>query len=382
MRSPSSTKRRMKPPGSATCQRLTEQLQGLVLFAVRLERDHLQHHRLEPFIRPALGFHLLAIRRQHRQRCGGVPLRQEHPGLAERELILPHQLRGCGDLALSQQDQHLDRGNLRQPKDEVPPLRSMLRLGQNSGCTTGVALGQLQAGHEHFADDDPVNRRIVLPRQFDALPPVLLRGLQVVPLVAYAGQAEKLFAAPIRRFLTEQLQGAPVAFGRLIKLVVRFLYLGQAGCGQNREVNIPGRLPDSHGFAIDPAGRGTVPLELVTKPQGPRSSTAVWQAIGVQVLEGAARLNDRGVWVVPEDRQSGSDTGNLSDQVAGVVIRTGILPNGSQSSLSRLQFLFDTGCLSGHQHRRARPDPQPGPGIQCGLWQRIQPVDDGGHRGE
>ena len=120
----------------------------------------------------------------------------------------------------------------------------------------------------------PVDRGIVLPRQFDALPPVLLGGVQVVPLVADPGQADKLLAG-IRRFLiAKQLQRAPVAFGRLMELVVRFLYLGQAGCGQNSEVNIPGRLPDRHGFAIDPAGRGTVPLELVTKPQRPGSSTA------------------------------------------------------------------------------------------------------------
>ena len=46
----------------------------------------------------------------------GVPLGQEHPGPAERELILPGQLRGCSYLALAQQDQHLDRGNLRQPR--------------------------------------------------------------------------------------------------------------------------------------------------------------------------------------------------------------------------------------------------------------------------
>ena len=65
----------------------------------------------------------------------------------------------------------------------------------------------------------------------------------------------------------------------------------------------------------------------------------------MQVLQGAARLDDRGFRLVLEVRQRGSDGGNLPDQVAGLVIKVG----GLQAFFSRLQFLFDTGCLSGHE---------------------------------
>jgi hypothetical protein len=52
----------------------------------------------------------------------------------------------------------------------------------------------------------------------------------------------------------------------------------------------------------------------------------------VQVLQGAARLDDRGFRLVLEERQRGSYGGNLSDKVAGLVIEIGIL-HGSFSRL-------------------------------------------------
>jgi hypothetical protein len=101
-------------------------------------------------------------------------------------------------------------------------------------------------------------------------------------------------------------------------------------------------LSDSFGFGIGLTGRGTVPLELVSKPQRPESSTAESQVIGLQVLQGAVRLVDHGFGLVVGERQRGSYGGNLPIQVAGLVIEIGIL----QGLFSLLEFLFHTSCPS------------------------------------
>ena len=115
---------------------------------------------------------------------------------------------------------------------EVMLARGLLGLRQHGGRAGHIAPGQFQAGQKHFADNESVNRAIILPRQLQALLPVLLSGIQIVPFVADAGQAKILFAGIRRSLITKQLQGAPVGLGRLIKLVFRFLYLAQAGCSQ------------------------------------------------------------------------------------------------------------------------------------------------------
>ena len=58
---------------------------------------------------------------------------------------------------------------------------------------------------------------IKLPRQLEALLPVLLGGLQVVPFVEYAGQTKMRFAFKRLRMITCQLQATPKGLGRLIK---------------------------------------------------------------------------------------------------------------------------------------------------------------------
>ena len=60
---------------------------------------------------PTLGLHLLAQRLQHRQRGGRVALGQVDPGLAEGEFVRLGQLRGCRQIALAKQRQHLRGGN-------------------------------------------------------------------------------------------------------------------------------------------------------------------------------------------------------------------------------------------------------------------------------
>ena len=154
---------------------------------------------------------------------------------------------------------------------EVILAHGLLGLRQHGGRAGHIAPGQFQAGEKHLADNEPVNHSVILPRQLKALLPVLLGGIQVVPFVADAGQAKIRFAGIRRRLITNQLQDTPVGLGRQIELVFQFLYLAQAGCSQYGDEDIPGRLADRYGFGIGPAGRGTVSLEMVGKPQRPGS---------------------------------------------------------------------------------------------------------------
>ena len=48
---------------------------------------------------------------------------------------------------------------------------------------------------------------------------MLLSGIQIVPFVEDAGKANVFFGGIWRSLVTEQLQGASVRFGRLMKLV-------------------------------------------------------------------------------------------------------------------------------------------------------------------
>ena len=68
-------------------------------------------------------------------------------------------------------------------------------------------------------DNESVNHAIILPRQLQALLPVLLGGIQVVPFVEDAGQAKIRAVVNRPRLITEQLQGTPIGFGRRIELV-------------------------------------------------------------------------------------------------------------------------------------------------------------------
>ncbi len=94
-------------------------------------------------------------------------------------------------------------------------------------------------------------------------------------------------------------------------------------------MNIPRRLGDRYGFGIGLAGCGTFSLELVGNPQRPVCPKAGRQVVGVQILQGTARLGDHGFWLVVGERQRGPGGGNLSNQVAGLVVRLGALQGGS-----------------------------------------------------
>ena len=80
---PSSTKIRMKPPGSASASASPSSLHRLVLSPCAWRATAWSNHHFEPFIRPALCLHLPAPGFQQRERRGGVARGQVDPGLAE-----------------------------------------------------------------------------------------------------------------------------------------------------------------------------------------------------------------------------------------------------------------------------------------------------------
>src|SRR5207248_5383117 len=168
-------------------------------------------------------------------------------------------------------------------------------------------------------------------RQLDALLPVLLSGIQVVPLVVYTGETKMRFASnPLRR-ITCQKEGSPVGLGRQVKPVFSFLYLAQTGCSRYGVDRIPKRLTDRNDFGIGPAGRGTVSLELIGISQRPVSGSAERQVVGAQMLQGAARLGNDGFSIVLNDSQRGPHGGNTSDKVLGPVVWFGALQCGFSS---------------------------------------------------
>jgi len=215
------------------------------------------------------------------------------------------QMSGRRQIALSKQDKHLCGSDLRYPMYKVILAHGLHGLRYHSGRAGHITTDQFQAGEKHLRENISVDHAVKLSRQLQGLLPVLLSGLQVVLFVEYAGQTKMRFVFKRLRMITCQLQATPKGLGRLAY---------------------------SYGFGIGLTGRGTVPLDLVSKPQRPDSSNAGEQVVWVQILQGAARLSDHGFWLVAGESQSGPCGGNLSNQVAGLVVDLGAL-QGCFSSL-------------------------------------------------
>src|SRR2546428_9326952 len=147
-----------------------------------MESDRLENHHLEPFILPTLSLCLLAPWQKPRQCCGWVSLSQVYPGLADGEVVRLRQMSGRRQMALAKQRQHLCGSNIRHPKHEVMLAHELFGLIQNSDRARHISLGKPQAGEKHPIRSEGVDA-IYLPRQLDALLPVPLGSIQVVPLV-------------------------------------------------------------------------------------------------------------------------------------------------------------------------------------------------------
>ena len=178
-----------------------------------------------------------------------------------------------------------------------------------------------------------------------ALAPVLLRSLQVVPFVQDAGQAQMRFVDNLKRLITRPLQHTSVGLGRQIELVVYFLYDTEGDGRQDGGEDIPRCLAERYGFSQRLAGSGAVSLQEVSKPQRPASGRAGRQVVGAQILQGAARLGAHDLWLVASEGQGSPGAGNLSQQVSRLVVQLGAL----HGSLGRLEFLFHAGRVATDQ---------------------------------
>src|SRR5215470_18750991 len=97
---------------------------------------------------------------------------------------------GRRQMTLAQQDQHVCGSNLRYPIGKVILACRLIGLSEQSGRAGQIALGQLQASEKHLTDNESVNHAIILPRQLEALSPVLLSRSEVIPFVVYACEAK------------------------------------------------------------------------------------------------------------------------------------------------------------------------------------------------
>jgi len=73
----------------------------------------------------------------------------------------------------------------------------------------------------------------------------------------------------------------------------------------------------------------------------------------VQVLQGAARLDQHGCRLIPRERQHRPGTGDLPDQIAGLVVRHG----ARQGVLGGAELFLHAGRLADDQQQRAMPPP-------------------------
>ena len=151
-----------------------------------VERHRLENQDLKPFIRPTLCLYLPTPWQKHRQCCGRVALGQVNPGLTDGEIVRLSQMSGCCQMALVKQDKHLCGSNIRHPKHEAMPAHERFGLIQNSGRAGHISLGKFQTGEKHLIRSEGVDAFHLL-RQLEALLPMLLGGIQIIPLVGYTG---------------------------------------------------------------------------------------------------------------------------------------------------------------------------------------------------
>ena len=122
------------------------------------------------------------------------------------------QVRGRRHVALPKERQHPRGGDLGHLEHEVMLARGLIGLSQDGGRADGVSAGKCQAGEQHLTGDGSVGVRD-LSCQLETLFPVLSGGIEVVPLVVHAGQAQVGFADEGKRQAGCQLQGVPIGLG-------------------------------------------------------------------------------------------------------------------------------------------------------------------------
>src|SRR5947207_14977002 len=157
---------------------------------MRLESESLGNQHFELLILPPLCLRLLAQLLQHRQSCGRVSLSQMYPGLTDRDVVCLRQMSGCRQVALPKQREHLDGSHLRYTIHKVLLARVLGSLREQYGGAGHIFLGPSQVGKKHLTDNEAVNHSLILPREVEALAPVLRSLIQVIPFVEDTGETK------------------------------------------------------------------------------------------------------------------------------------------------------------------------------------------------
>src|SRR5690348_6466345 len=122
------------------------------------------------------------------------------------------------------------------------------------------------------------------------------------------------FTDNLKRLITCQLQDAPVGLSRQGELVARFLNVAQANGCQDCSEDIPRCLTERDGGSQGLAGCGMISLKDGSIPQRPVRARTESQVVGVQILQGSARLGKHRLYLVASERQRRPDSGNLPDK--------------------------------------------------------------------
>ncbi len=230
-------------------------------------------------------------------------------------------VRGRRHVALAKERQHLPGGDLGDLEHEVMLARSLIGLSQDGGCAGGISPSYSKSGEEHLAAHGSVGRWR-LSGQLETVLPVLLGSIEVVPLVAHTGQAKVGSAGDGKRQTCCLLCGVLEALDGQIELVVHLLNEAQADPSHD-VVDLFSRLAHGDGFGVRTPRLGAVSLELVGVGQLDDRGGAEREVVGVQVLEGTARLAEDGLRVVPGEGQRRPHGGDATDEVPVPIVCPG-----------------------------------------------------------
>src|SRR5688500_4798601 len=105
-----------------------------------------------------------------------------------------------------------------------------------------------------------------------------------------------------------------------MKLVICFLNLAETERSRCSVDGIPKRLTNRYHFGIGTAGCGTVSFKLIGISQRISSGSAKRQVVGVQILQGAARLGNDSFCIVVNNSQGSTHGGDTPYNVLGLII--------------------------------------------------------------
>ena len=172
MGAPSSTKRRTKPPGSASVSASSRDCAASSSAPAQVPGERQQNHRLEPFVRPTPVLHLPAEGLQHGQRPRtGSPWAISTRAALSGSSYCPASLSRRSHLALSDEDHDLSGGDLRQPHGEVHLARDSVRLGQRAAAPSTSPRARARRARNTSLRDRAVDRTVVEASQLPARRP-------------------------------------------------------------------------------------------------------------------------------------------------------------------------------------------------------------------